>query len=76
VLQGNSEDVTKWQRGEVADHGVYDDARANSAGEVLWKQAHAMLLREKALRGRSEDFIYRERPIQSLAQSWLNEQVM
>ena len=68
--------MTKWQRGEVADHGVYDDARANSAGEVLWKQAHAMLLREKALRGRSEDFIYRERPIQSLAQSWLNEQVM
>lgn len=75
-LQGNPEDVTKWRRGEVADHGVYDDARANLAGEALWKQAHAMILRERPFRRRSEDFIYREWPVQSLVRSWLHAQVV
>jgi hypothetical protein len=75
-LQRNTNDAKKWKRDEIPDHGVYDDPVANVVGEILWKQIHSMILREKAFRGRSEDFIYRPRPIQSLARSWLHEQLL
>ncbi len=74
--QGNADAVKQWRRDEVAERGVYDDPEANSVGEILWKQVHSKILREKVFRGRSEEFIYRARPIQSLALSWLHEQLL
>jgi hypothetical protein len=75
-IKRNPDDFRKWQRDEVPDHGVYDDPVANSVGEILWKQVHSIILQEKTFRRRSEDFIYQARPIQALARSWLDEQLL
>ncbi|HEY1936042.1 MAG TPA: hypothetical protein VGG99_28895 [Acetobacteraceae bacterium] len=75
-LQRDEDDVRKWKLDCVPEHGVYDDSVAGRVGEILWKQIHSMIVREKAFRGRSEDFIYRARPIESLARSWLDEQLL
>lgn len=74
--QRHPADLIKFERDEIPDHGVYEDAVANVIGETLWKQVHSIIIQERTFRRRSEDFIYQPRPIEALARSWLHEQLL